>query len=64
MTVTHFEMLDLLRRVIPGGKESIPSAYEVNKIVNALGLDYKKIDVCPNDSILYYRDNETLEECR
>ena len=49
MTVTHFEMLlDLLRRVIPGGKETIPMThYEASKVIDTLGLDYRKIRCMP-----------------
>jgi hypothetical protein len=65
MATEYFEMLlDLLRKVIPTGEVIIPKTfYEVKKIVATLGLDYKKIDACPNDCILYYKDNEHLEEC-
>ena len=65
MASEYFEMLlDLLRKVIPTGEKIIPKTfYEVKKIIATLGLDYKKIDACPNDCILYYKDNEHLEEC-
>src|SRR3954471_554212 len=53
----HFDMLlNLLRMVIPNGRESIPkSHYEATKLVKALGLDYEKIHACPNDCMLYYK---------
>ena len=65
MATEYFEMLlDLLRKVIPTGEVIIPKTfYEVKKFVATLGLDYKKIDACPNDCIMYYKDNEHLEEC-
>lgn len=65
MANNHFEMLlDLLRRVIPKGEDSIPKThYEAKKIVKTLGLDYRRIDACPNDCILYYKDNKDLDEC-
>ncbi|XP_020252355.1 uncharacterized protein LOC109829727 [Asparagus officinalis] len=57
-------LLDLLRKVIPGDEKSIPATYyEVHKIVDTLRLDYKKIDACPNDFILYNKGSEALEEC-
>jgi len=54
MASEYFEMLlDLLRKVIPTGEKIIPKTfYEVKKIIATLGLDYKKIDACPNDCIL------------
>ncbi|XP_020272145.1 uncharacterized protein LOC109847320 [Asparagus officinalis] len=65
MADKYFQMLlNLLRKVIPDGENSIPEkCYDANKIVGALGLDYTKIHACPNDCILYYKDNEKLEEC-
>ncbi|XP_020250883.1 uncharacterized protein LOC109828263 [Asparagus officinalis] len=65
MANTYFEMLlDLLRKVVPGGERSIPKiTYAAKQIVSDLGLDYNKIDVCPNDCILYYKDNKELQEC-
>src|SRR5438270_8600565 len=61
----HFDMLlDLLRIVLPNGKESIPrSHYEASKLVKALGFDYEKIHACPNDCILYRKDHADLSEC-
>ncbi|XP_020249397.1 uncharacterized protein LOC109826788 [Asparagus officinalis] len=65
MANTYFEMLlDLLRKVVPGGERSIPkTTYAAKQIVSDLGLDYNKIDACPNDCILYYKDNKELQEC-
>ncbi|XP_020257510.1 uncharacterized protein LOC109834036 isoform X2 [Asparagus officinalis] len=65
MSDNYFEMLlDLLRTVIPGGVNSIPqTTYQAEKIVAALGLDYNKIDACPNDCILYHKANKDLQEC-
>ncbi|XP_020272575.1 uncharacterized protein LOC109847754 [Asparagus officinalis] len=65
MANTYFEMLlVLLRKVVPGGERSIPkTTYAAKQIVSDLGLDYNKIDACPNDCILYYKDNKDLQEC-
>ena len=50
--------------VIPNGRESIPkSHYEATKLVKALGLDYEKIHACPNDCMLYYKENKNLQCC-
>jgi len=64
-TNKHFTMLlDILRKALPCGNESIPkSYYEAKKIVTMLGLDYVKIDICPNDCILYYKGYKDIEVC-
>ena len=61
----HFDMfLDLLRLVIPNGRESISkSHYEVTKLVKALGFDYDKIHACPNDCMLYYKERSDMSSC-
>ena len=61
----HYDMLlDLLRVVVPNGKESIPrSHYEALKLVKTLGFDYEKIHACPNDCILYRKEHADLSEC-
>ena len=61
----HFDMLlDLLRVVVPNGKESIPrSHYEASKLVKSLGFEYEKIHACPNDCILYRKEHKDLSEC-
>ncbi|XP_020245204.1 uncharacterized protein LOC109823334 [Asparagus officinalis] len=56
-------LLVLLRKVIPNGKESISENYDnAKKIVSVIVLDYNKIDACPNDCILYYKDKKDLQE--
>ncbi|WVY89454.1 hypothetical protein V8G54_034968 [Vigna mungo] len=57
-------ILDLLRDTF--SKPKLPfSVYEAKKIINKLGLNYTKIDACPNDCMLYLRDDEKdLETCK
>ncbi|KAL2924627.1 Receptor-type guanylate cyclase gcy-6 [Bienertia sinuspersici] len=45
-------MLGLLKEVLPEAK--LPSSFhEAHKVLKLLGLDYQKIDACPNDCMLY-----------
>jgi len=37
--------------------------YQCKKLVKSLGLDYQKIDVCPNDCMLYYDINRDKDKC-
>ena len=37
--------------------------YEAKKIVWDLGLGYEKIHACPNDCILFWKENVNLEAC-
>ena len=45
-------LLELLQDAFPNAE--IPTTfYEAKKIINRLGLNYQKIDACPNDCMLY-----------
>ena len=37
--------------------------YEAKKIVRDLSLGYEKIHACPNDCILFWKENVNLEAC-
>ncbi|KAM3217375.1 hypothetical protein P3L10_026818 [Capsicum annuum] len=56
-------VLDLLRDAFKFLKILI-SFYEAKKTINKLCLDYIKIDVCPNNCILYLEDDINAESCK
>ena len=37
--------------------------YEAKKIITNLGLGYEKIHACPNDCMLYWKENSILDAC-
>ncbi|XP_071689874.1 uncharacterized protein [Rutidosis leptorrhynchoides] len=39
------------------------SLYELRKIIRDLGLGYEKIDACPNDCMLYWKENKDKIKC-
>ncbi|RDX77161.1 hypothetical protein CR513_42757, partial [Mucuna pruriens] len=44
---------------------NIPNSfYEETKVMNKLGLNYTKIDVCPRNCTLYWGEDENLEICK
>ncbi|XP_058726290.1 uncharacterized protein LOC131597620 [Vicia villosa] len=56
-------ILDLLRDAFQ--QLNLPhSFYEAKKTINKLGLDYTKIDACPNDCILFLGDDEKELQAR
>ena len=55
-------LLELLGDAFPQA-EFPPSFYKAKKIINKLGLNYKKIDACPNDCMLYWGDDANKEIC-
>ncbi|KAD6795867.1 hypothetical protein E3N88_06763 [Mikania micrantha] len=61
--VAFDDLLLLLKEMIPEAK--LPSSFtEARKIVRDLGLDYKKIPACPNDCMLYWKEDEHIEVYR
>ncbi|KAI9120733.1 hypothetical protein K1719_007766 [Acacia pycnantha] len=55
--------LELLRDAFPDA-DIPPSFYEAKKIINRLGLNYQKIDACPNDCMLYWEEDDRRETCK
>ena len=56
-------MVYLLKNAFPD--INIPdSFYETKKLIRALGCDYKKIDACQNDCILFWKQDENLDACK
>ncbi|XP_060182958.1 uncharacterized protein LOC132612901 [Lycium barbarum] len=56
-------ILDLLKDAFKFAK--IPNSfYEAKKTIKKLCLDYIKIDVCPNDCMLYWEDDVNAETCK
>nr|GMC77603.1 transposase [Ipomoea batatas] len=51
------ELLDLFAKMLPIGNELPSSLYEAKRSLVALGMDYEKIHECPNDCILYRKEN-------
>ncbi|XP_020094140.1 uncharacterized protein LOC109714114 [Ananas comosus] len=64
MTNKGFSMiLDLLSKAFPEGNVLPKSYYEAKRIIQDLGLDYKKIDACKNDCMLYWKENSSAKQC-
>ncbi|XP_020962817.1 uncharacterized protein LOC107609485 [Arachis ipaensis] len=57
------EILKLIKDAFGNAKIS-NTFYEAKKIINKLGLNYTKIPACPNDCMLYWGEDEDLQECK
>lgn len=54
---------DLLKEAFLEAFSHLPkNAYEANKLLKQLGIGYKKLDACPNDCIIYWRDKDTWKK--
>ncbi|XP_021729936.1 uncharacterized protein LOC110696917 [Chenopodium quinoa] len=56
-------MLQLLNDVLPNGSNLPKNLYQMKKIMADLGLGYTKIDACPNDCMLYWKEKVNDEKC-
>eukprot|EP00268_Persea_americana_P019667 TRINITY_DN2010_c0_g2_i4.p1 TRINITY_DN2010_c0_g2~~TRINITY_DN2010_c0_g2_i4.p1 ORF type:complete len:465 (-),score=57.82 TRINITY_DN2010_c0_g2_i4:857-2251(-) len=56
-------LLELLKEALPVGEMLPKNHYESKKILRDLGLHYIKIDACPNDCMLYWKEYENTNEC-
>ncbi|XP_035551693.1 uncharacterized protein LOC118349872 [Juglans regia] len=62
-SIKSFDMLlDLLRSAFPDAL--LPQSYEESRsLERGLGFKYHKIHACPNDCILFWKENTALNEC-
>lgn len=58
------ELLGLLKKMLPDGNELPENTYQAKKIFKLLGSGYKKIDVCINNCLLYWKEDKELTVCR
>ncbi|GKA83440.1 putative transposase-associated domain-containing protein [Tanacetum coccineum] len=49
--------------MLPAGNEMVEKTYQAKKIMRMMGSGYKKIHVCSNNCILYWKDNKELTVC-
>lgn len=62
INVAFGDLLKLLRDVLPDAK--LPSSFnEAKSVLKALGLNYTKIDACPNDCMLYWEEHADATSC-
>ena len=54
-------LLQLLKDLLPSDAKLPKDHYKAKKIIRDLGLVYGKIHSCPNDCILFWKENVNLE---
>ncbi|GJZ42911.1 putative transposon, En/Spm-like protein [Tanacetum coccineum] len=58
------ELLGLLKKIQPGGNEMVEKTYQAKKVMKFMGLGYKKIHICINNCLLYWKDDKDLTACQ
>ncbi|GKC49241.1 hypothetical protein Tco_1071986, partial [Tanacetum coccineum] len=58
------ELLGLVKKMLPAGNEMVEKTYQAKKIMKLMGSGYKKIHVCINNCLLYWKNDKDLTACR
>ncbi|CAN6568406.1 unnamed protein product [Malus baccata var. baccata] len=56
-------LLELIKKMLPDGDCLPESCYKAKKLINDLGLTYVKIDACPNNCMIYWKETAELTAC-
>ncbi|GKA39828.1 putative transposon, En/Spm-like protein [Tanacetum coccineum] len=58
------KLLGLLKKMLPAGNEMVEKTYQAKKVMKLMRPGYKKIHVCINNCLLYWKDDKDLTVCR
>ncbi|GJX54264.1 putative transposase-associated domain-containing protein, partial [Tanacetum coccineum] len=58
------ELLGLIKKMLPAGNEMVEKTYQAKKVMKLIGSGYKKIHVCINNCLLYWKNDKDLTTCR
>ena len=58
------DMVKLVSEVIPSDHKLPKNLYFTKKMMADLGMKYEKIDVCPSNCMLFWREDDKLSTCR
>ncbi|GJU24243.1 putative transposase-associated domain-containing protein [Tanacetum coccineum] len=58
------ELLGLIKKMLPAGNEMVEKTYQAKKVMKLMGSGYKKIHVCINNCLLYWKDDKDLTACQ
>ncbi|GJV15129.1 putative transposase-associated domain-containing protein [Tanacetum coccineum] len=58
------ELLGLINKMLPAGNEMVERTYQAKKVMKLMGSGYKKIHVCINSCLLYWKNDKDLTACR
>ena len=56
-------LLQVLQDLLPSDAKLPKDCYEAKKIIKDLGLGYEKIHTCPNECMLFWKENANLDAC-
>jgi hypothetical protein len=57
------ELLSLFSDVLPSNHKMPKDMYQPKKLLSALGMEYKKIDVCKDNCMMFYKEHKNEMKC-
>ena len=57
------ELLKLISDVLIANHKLPRDMYQSKKLLSSLGMDYEKIDVCPNNCMLFWKEHINEKKC-
>uniref|UniRef100_A0A0A9FE39 Uncharacterized protein n=1 Tax=Arundo donax TaxID=35708 RepID=A0A0A9FE39_ARUDO len=64
MSIAHFEAnLELIHELLTPESKLPKDFYQSKKLLEGLGMPYLRIDVCYDNCMFYYKDNENKDKC-
>ncbi|XP_057770644.1 uncharacterized protein LOC130990427 [Salvia miltiorrhiza] len=58
------QMIELIQEILPEDNLAPDNFYETKKLLRGMGLPVEKIDCCPNNCMIYWRDDAELVCCK
>jgi hypothetical protein len=57
------DLLKLIGDILPKPHKVPKDMYQSKKLISGLGMPYEKIDTCPNDYMLFWKENANEKNC-
>jgi hypothetical protein len=57
------ELLRLFSDVLPSNHKMLKDMYPSKKLLSSLGMEYKKIDVCKDNCMIFYKEHKNEKKC-
>jgi hypothetical protein len=57
------ELVDLISEVLPTGHKMPKDMYQSKKLLEGLGMEYEKIDVCQDNCMLFWKERGREQKC-
>jgi hypothetical protein len=64
MSIAEYDdILGIVHELLPPNSKLPNDFYQSRKLLEGLGMQYIKIDVCYNNCMLFYKDNKDKDKC-